>query len=86
MITRVPPTVHKTDELDAAKNEIDSVRKFHLSQSKHLTSQYTRWRMKRLRTLSADPLENIGLKFLFLSQFSIQFVKLALAITFDGIR
>jgi predicted transcriptional regulator len=29
--------VNKTGELDAA---IDSVRKFHLSQSKHLTSQY----------------------------------------------
>jgi hypothetical protein len=30
----------QTGELNAAKNEIDSVRKFHLSQSKHLTSQY----------------------------------------------
>jgi hypothetical protein len=30
----------KTGELDAAKNEIDSVPKFHLSQLKHLTSQY----------------------------------------------
>jgi hypothetical protein len=30
----------KTGELDAAKNEINSVPKFHLSQSKHLTSQY----------------------------------------------
>jgi hypothetical protein len=30
----------KTGELDAAKNETDSVPKFHLSQSKHLTSQY----------------------------------------------
>jgi hypothetical protein len=32
--------ITKTGELDAAKNEIDSVRKFHLLQSKHLTSQY----------------------------------------------
>jgi hypothetical protein len=29
---------YKTSELDAAKNEIDSVCKFHLSQSKHLMS------------------------------------------------
>jgi hypothetical protein len=33
------PYFYKTGELDAAKNEIDSVPK-HLSQSKHLTSQY----------------------------------------------
>jgi hypothetical protein len=57
----------KTGELDAAKNEIDSVRKFHLSQSKHLTSQYNEavYSVQNEKTLSADPLENIGLKSIF---------------------
>jgi hypothetical protein len=72
--------VVKTGELDAAKNEIESVRKFNLSQSKHLTSQYI------VAVHSVQNEKNIGLKLLFLSQFSIQFVKLALAIAFDRIR
>jgi hypothetical protein len=73
---------HKTGELDAAKNEIDSVRKFYLSQSKHLTSQYNvavhSVQNEKTTHVERAPLENIGLKLLFLSQLPIQFVKLLL--------
>jgi hypothetical protein len=69
----------KTGELYAAKNEIDSVPKFHLSQSKHLTSQYN-VAVHSVQNNKTAHVENIGLKLLFLSRFSIQFVKLALAL------